>query len=192
MSWKPEHKSATRDTILKSAAELFLQQGYETVGIDQVMGHAGMTRGAFYAHFKSKRDLYAEAVLTAGRALMARSEEIGIDFVGFVRVYLATEPAGSTQITCPLACLVTDIAQRDEQLKVVYERLFNGFVKHLRRLNTGLDEARAQACASSLIGAQAVARAVNSPAVARQLLVSAQQAIIAQYFVSEGEGSYSD
>ena len=181
MSWSPKHKNTSREAILLAAAELFTQLGFDAVGIDQIMQRAGMTRGAFYAHFKSKSELYAEAVLMAGRQLVARSLQQGINFEQFVAVYLAPGQVGMDQLACPLACLITDIAQREEPLKKVYEQLFNGFVKHVQHLNPQLNRERAQACAASLIGAQAVARALASPALAQQLLQSSQETIIRNF-----------
>ncbi|HEY6528737.1 MAG TPA: hypothetical protein VIZ65_08580 [Cellvibrionaceae bacterium] len=85
----------------------------------------------------------------------------------------------------PTSLLITDIAKREERLKIVYEQLFAGFVTHLQGLNRDLDEQAAQA--SSLIGAQAVSRAINSAAMAERLLLSAQHNIINIYAVKKAE-----
>jgi TetR/AcrR family transcriptional repressor of nem operon len=191
MSWHPDRKKATRESILLAAAELFTEAGFNAIGIEQVMERAGMTRGAFYAHFKSKSDLYAEAVLMAGRRLVERSAQRGTDFIGFVRTYLTPGPSGALT-ACPLACLVNDIAQREQRLKIVYEQLFAGFVTHLQYLNRNLDDQQAQACASSLIGAQAVSRAMNSAVMAERLLLSAQHSIIEIYAVKNGKGTSNE
>lgn len=53
MAWKESHKLESRQRILAAAAELFTRKGFNQVGIDEVMLAAGMTRGAFYAHFNS-------------------------------------------------------------------------------------------------------------------------------------------
>jgi TetR/AcrR family transcriptional repressor of nem operon len=68
MAWKESHKQESRERIVNAAAELFTRKGFNQVGIDEVMMQAGMTRGAFYAHFNSKIDLYEEAIITAGKA----------------------------------------------------------------------------------------------------------------------------
>lgn len=65
MGWSASQKQQSRERILQSAAELFTREGFENVGINDVMQHAGMTRGAFYNHFSSKSELYAEAILAA-------------------------------------------------------------------------------------------------------------------------------
>jgi TetR/AcrR family transcriptional regulator, transcriptional repressor for nem operon len=181
MGWSTDHKMASRETILLAAAELFATYGYDAVSIDRVMTQAGMTRGAFYAHFASKSDLYAQAMVCAGRRLMAHSEQQGRNFTEFVRAYLTPMTAGAAGLACPLACLVTDIASREECLKIVYEQLMAGFVSYVQRLNPSLNQARAEACASSLIGAQVVSRAVHSQALASALLLSAQQSIIENF-----------
>ena len=57
MPWTTEHKQKSREKILSSAARLFTKKGFDAVSIDDVMRLAGLTRGAFYAHFKSKSDV---------------------------------------------------------------------------------------------------------------------------------------
>ena len=48
---------ATRQRILSAATELFYLQGYNATGLDQVITKAGVTKGNFYYHFKSKESL---------------------------------------------------------------------------------------------------------------------------------------
>lgn len=52
----------TKDKILKSAFELFLERGLTDVSIDDVMSEVGVTKGAFYYHFKSKEVLLIEVI----------------------------------------------------------------------------------------------------------------------------------
>jgi len=65
MPYLKQHKQRTRERILRSAALLFASQGFERTSIEAVMAHSQLTRGAFYAHFRSKADLYREAMETA-------------------------------------------------------------------------------------------------------------------------------
>lgn len=57
-SLKSLQKEESRIRILNVASRLFRSQGYKATGIDQIMKDAGLTAGAFYAHFKSKDDLF--------------------------------------------------------------------------------------------------------------------------------------
>jgi AcrR family transcriptional regulator len=52
----------TRQALLRAARELFTEQGYAQTGTEQLVQHAGVTRGALYHHFESKLALF-EAVL---------------------------------------------------------------------------------------------------------------------------------
>ena len=62
MSYSKEHKQRSRKKILQSAYTLFSTKGFHAVTVDEVMLDCSLTRGAFYAHFRSKSDLYSEAL----------------------------------------------------------------------------------------------------------------------------------
>jgi len=54
-----KHPEQTVQKILDVAFQLFLEKGYEqTTVLDIVAGLGGMTRGAFYHHFKSKEEVF--------------------------------------------------------------------------------------------------------------------------------------
>ena len=57
---REEAKAETRQALLDAAAEVFAQQGFHGASIDTVAEAAGYTKGAVYAHFRSKEDLYLE------------------------------------------------------------------------------------------------------------------------------------
>ena len=67
----PGHSARIRTEIFQHAARLFRLRGYAGTNIDDIMLAAGLTRGAFYAHFRSKDDLFAE-VIGAGHGLLVR------------------------------------------------------------------------------------------------------------------------
>lgn len=48
---------ATRDQILRGAAEVFLQSGYAGTSLSDITARAGVTKGAVYFHFSSKEKL---------------------------------------------------------------------------------------------------------------------------------------
>ena len=47
----------TREHILEVAETLVLEQGFSGTSIDDIIGKAGLTKGAFFYHFKDKGDL---------------------------------------------------------------------------------------------------------------------------------------
>ncbi|MGW2376637.1 MULTISPECIES: TetR/AcrR family transcriptional regulator [Kitasatospora] len=54
---KQERARRTREKVLTAAAEAFAAQGYDSTTLNTVAERIGMTKGALYAHFPSKRSL---------------------------------------------------------------------------------------------------------------------------------------
>ncbi len=55
---REEKRQRTRSSLLSSAAKVFACRGMERASIDEVAEEAGYTKGAFYANFKSKEELF--------------------------------------------------------------------------------------------------------------------------------------
>lgn len=62
---KPEHTSRhqlrteiTRSRFIQSAEKIFARDGFEAAKLEEIAADAGYTRGAFYANFSSKEDLF--------------------------------------------------------------------------------------------------------------------------------------
>lgn len=53
----PKDGQSTRERILDLAHELVLKQGYAATSLEQILERAGVTKGAFFHHFKSKEEL---------------------------------------------------------------------------------------------------------------------------------------
>jgi len=53
-----ERTLATRRKLLDAAKRIFAQDGFEAARLEDIAAGAGYTRGAFYANFKSKEDIF--------------------------------------------------------------------------------------------------------------------------------------
>jgi AcrR family transcriptional regulator len=53
-----EKQQRTRSSLLSAATKVFCRNGLEGASVDQVAQAAGYTKGAFYANFKSKEELF--------------------------------------------------------------------------------------------------------------------------------------
>lgn len=53
-----ERTEATTGQLLDAARELFAADGYTAASLEDVVAAAGVTKGALYHHFSSKRDLF--------------------------------------------------------------------------------------------------------------------------------------
>nr|WP_300315219.1 TetR family transcriptional regulator [Halomonas sp.] len=170
MPWHIEHKQESRERILDAAARCFTQRGFDGVRIDDIMAAAGLTRGAFYAHFSSKSDLYACAMRHAAQ-LGAQHLAALPDTERRIAAYLSLAPHTS-EISCPLACLVSDVAHRDGQVRDTYTDLLEGFIcRFLCEENRSpASRQRALMQAVAMIGSLAIARSVNDPVFAEELM----------------------
>jgi TetR/AcrR family transcriptional repressor of nem operon len=54
-------KSATQQKLLQAAFTLIREKGYTSTSVDELCAQAGVTKGAFFHHFKSKNDLAVAA-----------------------------------------------------------------------------------------------------------------------------------
>src|SRR5690348_12765733 len=109
-----EHKAATRQRILQTAGHRFKQDGIDGSGVATLMADAGLTNGAFYAHFTSKEDLVANVLADQ---LHAQAEELralppgraGLE--GFLREYLSPQHRDNLSDGCPSAALLDEIGR---------------------------------------------------------------------------------
>jgi AcrR family transcriptional regulator len=55
---RKEKQAHTRECLMQSAATVFARRGLQQASIDEVAEDAGFTKGAFYANFKNKEELF--------------------------------------------------------------------------------------------------------------------------------------
>lgn len=55
---RKDRQAETRAALLRSASRLFVERGLEGTSIEQIARDAGYTKGAFYANFASKEELF--------------------------------------------------------------------------------------------------------------------------------------
>jgi AcrR family transcriptional regulator len=71
--WTPARRGSA-DDILQTAADLFLQRGYEGTSLAAIGERLGMTAAAIYYHFRSKEDVLFTYLERAMRELITRSQ----------------------------------------------------------------------------------------------------------------------
>jgi len=167
MRFEKGHKAATRRHILDAASKRFRRDGAAAAGIAGIMGEAGLTNGAFYAHFDSKDALVREALATALADQQHRLEEdkrTGLDLEGAIRRYLnrghLDDPAGG----CPSAALLPEVARQPLPARQTYKEGLRSYVATLASLLPDAGSAasgrRATAIFALMVGTLQLARAV--------------------------------
>ena len=145
MRYSKDHKRATRRRILEAAGRRFKQDGIDGAGVAGVMSDAGLTNGAFYAHFSSKEDLVANVLadqLRAQRESFDAQPPDRAGLEGFVRSYLSPEHRDQFADGCPSAALLDEIARRPTDTRDVFTEEVMGVVDDIA---SRLDPADAQA-----------------------------------------------
>lgn len=61
------------DQILNSAYELFLEQGFESVTIQEIASRAGVAKGTFYLYFHDKDELKAQLIAQKSNEMFQRA-----------------------------------------------------------------------------------------------------------------------
>ena len=72
MRYPAEETAAKHERIVKEGSRLFRERGFENVTVAEVMKAAGLTHGAFYAHFASKEELEAAAIAYGQKVSLER------------------------------------------------------------------------------------------------------------------------
>lgn len=111
MPYTKEHKQRTRERIVQSASRLFATHGFARTSIEEIMTQSQLTRGAFYAHFPSKADLYREAMETSASACTP-PDHVGVEWLR--DILAATGKNG------PWSFLANDIASGASEVRAAY------------------------------------------------------------------------
>ncbi len=70
------HEEETRNTILRTAQQLFMEHGFRAVSTRQIADGCGLTQPALYHHFSDKQDLYVAVMKESLAETQAALERI--------------------------------------------------------------------------------------------------------------------
>jgi TetR/AcrR family transcriptional regulator, transcriptional repressor for nem operon len=177
MRYPASQTAEKHERILREAARLFRERGFDGAGVAEIMKAAGLTHGAFYAHFPSKDALEAEAVECA----FAQSDERTYALTAnasdpkrtFLDSYLGAAHRDHPGSGCVIAALGPEIA-RDSAARSPFTQR----VKHMIEGMAGRfqwkrkDAARRNAIhlLSAAVGALTLARAVDDSRLSDEIL----------------------
>ena len=141
------------------------------------MKGAGLTHGGFYANFKSKEELAAECERTLAKLVegwkKVADEANGDPLRAIVLVHLRSVTA-TIQRTYVLAALGADVARKGPAVRHAVTEGLRPFIELLTRSVPGRSRTarrkKALTIYASLVGAMVLARAVDDPALSKQIL----------------------
>ena len=176
MRYEKGHKDVTRQRIIDVASGRFRAHGVAAAGLAGIMAEAGLTNGAFYAHFDSKEDLVC-AVL--GDALDRREQRLraaadsteGLEEL--IRDYLSLRHRDNPGGGCPTAAMVAEIARHPRKTRDAFTVKVAEFIALIAAQIEGSPAARrsnAIAIYGVMVGTLQLARAVNDKQLSDEIL----------------------
>ena len=191
--YSTDHKEATRRRIIETAGRRFKQDGIDGAGVATLMADAGLTNGAFYAHFDSKDDLVATVV---GDELARQAMSFGelppgrAGLEEFVRWYLSRDHRDHRDKGCPSAALLDEIGRCAKETKRAYTLGAKAILDEIcaRLAPQEPESARGTALAlySMMVGTMQLARALSDRKLSDAVL---EEGIRSAHALLDGETS---
>lgn len=131
---KAEVKPDARSKLLGAALSLIRTQGYSATSVDKLCAAAGVTKGAFFHHFKSKDELAVAAADywsdMTGALFAAAPYHDHADALDRVLAYVAFRKAllqgGVPDFTCLVGTLVQEAYETSPAIREACERCITG------------------------------------------------------------------
>jgi TetR/AcrR family transcriptional regulator, transcriptional repressor for nem operon len=188
MRYSREHKAQNHEKILSVAARSFRERGGDSSGIGTVMKKVGLKKGGFYRHFKSKDDLFVEAVARAldetGRGMVevAKSAPEGQALRAIIERYLSVGHANSPGTGCVRAALGPELARKPVVVRRRIELLLDAYRERLSPFIPGQTReeklAKCRLLFPSMAGVLMMARVASNPERREQMLMEARNFFI--------------
>jgi len=188
MRYSLEHKARNHENILSVAARSFREHGGDTSGIGTVMKKVGLKKGGFYRHFKSKNDLFVEAVARAldetGRGMLevAKSAPEGQGLRAVIERYLSADHASSLGTGCVLSALAPELARKPVGVRRRIEASLEAYRERLLPFALGRTReekmAKLKLLFPSMVGVLTMARVISDTQRRDQVLTEARNFFI--------------
>jgi len=148
----PKAKTGTRGKILDAAETLIIEKGYTGTSVDSIIEEVGITKGAYFYHFKSKAEMAKALVIRNAdldiermREFSARARQLSADPLESLLIFIGLYTEMVTDVTGPVpGCLFvsysSETSQFDGAVREVLERVIVVWREHLA---AWLDEAAA-------------------------------------------------
>lgn len=176
-------KAASRERILKRAAEQIRADGFDAVSVAKLMRSVNLTHGGFYGHFASRSDLLVQALeraledgFASARLTTAWAEPL--EFATIVRTYVSGAHRDARTTGCAIAALAADVVHADDRSREVMSEYIERFIANIERTTGAGDEAGAMFAASAMIGGLLLSRVIVDKGRSNALLKTVREHLI--------------
>jgi len=179
-------KDATHRRILRAAARRLRQRGLRETTVGGVMAEAHLTVGGFYAHFRSKSALVAEAFSQASdemkAVLLSKLDGVSPErwLITVVHRYVTSKHRDAKPPLCALPITVSEAARAGSSERRAYAEACTRFLSAIEERTTKLagdrEAARQRALELliALVGGVALARATRGTPLSDEILAAAR------------------
>lgn len=115
----------TKKRIIECSAKLFITNGYNNTGINEILSKTNLPKGSFYFHFKTKKQLAIEVANYYKEKIGSWILEISQNrnWEEFVEIFMSqiiAEAKEENYFGCPFAVLGSEIAFLDSEIANAY------------------------------------------------------------------------
>lgn len=176
MANKSAHKAKMRETIVREASYALRSKGLNGVSVAELMQRAGLTHGGFYAYYKNRDALVAEAItaMFAGtvrmldQSLAGRPAKEGLSIL--LDFYLSEANVRNIEMGCAIPALSSEASRMPPDARRNFE---DGVRMFQTRIAAALadaghhdGEALARSVLAEMVGALTLARAMQDQTAA--------------------------
>lgn len=176
-------KEASHERIVQAAARAIRRSGYDGTGVADIMKEAGLTHGAFYAHFESREAMLAEAADRAGAESNAYAAQVIASvpptqaLQALMRTYLSKEHLAAIETGCPISALGSEMPRQSPEVRQAATRRIKEMIDLVARQSPDWGQPaaheRALVSVATMVGTLILARAVDDPALSDALCSAA-------------------
>ena len=133
-------KSDIRESIIKTASELFYRNGYNSTGINEIIRESGIAKATLYNHFKSKEDL-----------CLSYLRYMNVNFLNNIKEYCYSKPDNKLRVLsifdflekffldkefngCWCIKTISEIPKDDKNIRKEIQDQKNEFIEFIREL----------------------------------------------------------
>lgn len=172
-------KEASHERIVQAAARAIRRSGYDGTGVADIMKEAGLTHGAFYAHFESREAMLAKAADRAGAESNAFAASVisaappERSLRALIQAYLSKDHLAAIETGCPVSALGSEMPRQSPQVRRAATSRIKEMIDLVARQapdwgQPGAHE-RALVTVATMVGTLMLARAVDDPALSESL-----------------------
>ncbi len=175
-------KEASHERIVDAAARAIRRSGYDGTGVADIMKEAGLTHGAFYAHFESREAMLVEAVDRAGAQANAVASSVIASvppeeaLQAMMQVYLSKEHIDGIESGCPISALGSEMPRQSDEVRraatLRIKEMIDLVARQFPDWGQPAAHERALVTVSTMVGTLILARAVNDSALSESLCSS--------------------